>query len=58
MAKTFIKSKSVPSNLGPKYRTPDHFRASRFSGGGKLPSEKNLVQKFNPAQFRIQHKGG
>ena len=59
MAKTFIKSKSGPNQAGPGYRTPDHFKgsltaqASRFSGS-KPPTP---VLKFNPAQFKTQHKG-
>lgn len=33
------------------YRTPDFFRG-QVVGGSKQP-----VPKFNPAQFRTQHKG-
>ena len=55
MAKTFIKSKSKPNAAGPGYRTPDHFKGSVFSGGqSKIPTP---VLKFNPAQFKTQHKG-
>lgn len=51
--KSFIKSKSKPNALGPKYRTPDHFKGKVFS------SQKMFFNlKFNPAQFRTQHKGG
>lgn len=51
--KTFIKSKSGPNAAGPKYRTPDFFKGSRFSGGKTNPPQV----KFNPSQFRTQHKG-
>ena len=53
--KTFIKSKSLPNAAGPKYRTPDHFKGSLFSGGKSKFSTPQ--QKFNPSQFRTQHKG-
>ena len=63
--KTFIKSKSAPNAAGPKYRTPDHFtpryrsgdagKGSLFSGGKSKFSTPQ--QKFNPAQFKTQHKG-
>ncbi|OGM13669.1 hypothetical protein A3A76_02770 [Candidatus Woesebacteria bacterium RIFCSPLOWO2_01_FULL_39_23] len=61
--KTFIKSKSAPNAAGPKYRTPSHFKGSlprRQAGifsGGKINSKMN-ASKFNPSQFRTQHKGG
>lgn len=47
---SFVKSKSGPQ-LG--YRTPDHFKGSKFSGGKR----KDIGPKFNPAQFKTQHKG-
>ncbi len=59
MVKKFIKSKSGPNAIGPKYRTPDHFlgslppRMSKFSGG--KANRPNLG--FNPGQFKTQHKG-
>ena len=51
MAKTFIKKKSGPNQAGPKYRTPDFFK-------GKIAIKGfNQGVKFNPAKFKIQHKG-
>jgi len=47
----FIKKNAGPNQSGPKYRTPDHFKGSLF--GGKKPA----TPKFNPAQFKIQHRG-
>jgi len=55
MAKTFIKSKSQPNATGPGFRTPDHFKGSIFSGGKSRFSSPQ--PKFNPAQFKTQHKG-
>jgi len=49
--KTFIKKKAG-QELG--YRTPDFFKGSRF--GSSKASAARL--KFNPSQFRTQHKGG
>jgi hypothetical protein len=47
--KSYIKKKAGPT-LG--FRTSDFFRGSKFSG-------KNKAQmKFNPSQFKTQHKGG
>ena len=43
----FIKKKQGPQ-LG--YRTSDFFKGKTFSGFNK-------GQKFNPAQFKTQHKG-
>lgn len=60
MAQKFIKSKSHPNTTGPGYRTSDHFKGSIFSGGGsKFSGGKLSVPrvKFNPAQFKTQHKG-
>lgn len=54
MSKKYIKKKSGPNQAGPKYRTPDHFKGSKFSGGGKANKDR---PKFNPAQFKVQHKG-
>ena len=48
--KSYIKKKAGPA-LG--YRTPDFVKQSKFS------SKSNKFQgKFNPSQFRTQHKGG
>ncbi|HJX59588.1 MAG TPA: hypothetical protein VJ481_03470 [Patescibacteria group bacterium] len=47
---TFTKKKAAPA-LG--FRTPSFFKASRFGGKGNLKAAK-----FNPSQFRTQHKGG
>ena len=70
--KKYVKKKSAkagPNASGPKYRTPDHFSPpSRFGkassktqaiGGSKLSGEKVKPQqaKFNPSQFKVQHKG-
>lgn len=61
MVKTYIKSKSAPNATGPKYRTPDHFKSrSRFGKSSRedIGSKKaNPQPKFNPAQFKVQHKG-
>jgi hypothetical protein len=48
--KGFIKRKAG-SQLG--FRTSDFFRGSKFSGKGNTAKGK-----FNPSQFKIQHKGG
>jgi hypothetical protein len=48
--KTYIKKKSGPT-LG--YRTSDFFKGSKFGGKGNLKAAK-----FNPSQFKTQHKGG
>lgn len=53
--KTFIKKKVGQNRIGPGYRTPDYFKGSIFSGGKSKYSPPQL--KFNPAQFRTQHKG-
>ena len=56
--KKFIKSKSSvsgPNASGPKYRTSDHFKGSVFSSGKSSNSPPRV--KFNPAQFKVQHKG-
>jgi hypothetical protein len=51
--KKYVKKKAGPK-AGPKYRTPDYFKGSKFGGKGKV----NPTQvKFNPAQFKVQHKG-
>jgi len=54
--KTYIKSKSAHNAAGPGYRTPDHFKGSIFSGGGSKFSNPTKL-KFNPGQFKTQHKG-
>ena len=48
--KSYMKNKAG-AKLG--FRTPDFFKNSRF--GGKLGGSKS---KFNPSQFKTQHKGG
>lgn len=60
MTQKFIKSKSQPNAAGPGFRTSDHFKGSVFSSGGSRFSggffnKPNI--KFNPAQFKTQHKG-
>ncbi len=61
--KKYSKSKSQPNQPGPKYRTSSSFRGSIFSGGGSRFSKggnvkpQNISMKFNPAQFKTQHKG-
>ncbi|KKQ24291.1 MAG: hypothetical protein US39_C0017G0002 [Microgenomates group bacterium GW2011_GWC1_37_12b] len=67
--KSYIKSKSAPNAAGPGFRTSDHFKGSLprrqagiFSGGGSKFSGGNVNSKppqikFNPAQFKTQHKG-
>ena len=49
----FIKKKSGHNQAGPGYRTSDHFKGSKFSGG----KGANPPLKFNHAKFKIQHKG-
>lgn len=44
----FVKTKQGQS-LG--FRTPDHIKGKTFS------PIKTMPQKFNPAQFKTQHKG-
>ena len=56
MPKEYIKSKSLPNQTGPGFRTSDHFKGSVFSGGKSRISSR--IPKFNPSQFRTQHKGG
>jgi len=59
--KTFIKKKSGANQAGPGFRTSDHFlsekagKVSVFSGGKSKFSTPQM--KFNPAQFKTQHKG-
>ena len=48
--KTYIKKKAGTA-LG--YRTSDFFKGSKFGGKGDLQKVK-----FNPSQFKTQHKGG
>lgn len=70
--KKYVKKKSTkagPNASGPKYRTPDYLSPpSRFGktgsqtqaiGGSKLGGAKANPQqaKFNPSQFKVQHKG-
>jgi hypothetical protein len=45
---SFTKSKAGTA-LG--FRTPDFFKQGKFGG-------KAQQAKFNPVQFKIQHKGG
>jgi len=49
--KSFIKKKSQPNQAGPHFRTPDHFK------GKVVFKNKFIPTKFNPAHFKIQHKG-
>jgi hypothetical protein len=48
---SFIKKKAGKNAAGPGFRTSDHFKGRVFG--------KNFgkVLKFNPSQFRTQHKG-
>lgn len=71
--KKYIKKKSKkagPNASGPKYRTPDHLSPpSRFgkanpssvtsseTGKRGRGSIKPQQAKFNPSQFKVQHKG-
>ncbi len=48
---SFNKTKPA-STLG--FRTPSFFRASKFGGKQNLGTQA----KFNPTQFKTQHKGG
>jgi len=62
MSVKFVKGKSAPNATGPGFRTSDHFRGSKFSGGGSRFGKGNMNAKppqvkFNPAQFKTQHKG-
>lgn len=56
MTKSFIKGKEGKNQTGPAFRTADHFKGSIFSGGKSKFSAPNT--KFNPSQFKTQHKGG
>lgn len=47
--KSFIKKKAGKA-LG--YRTSDFFKGSKFGG------KDSRAAKFNPSQFKTQHKGG
>lgn len=54
--KTYIKSKTA-SGLG--FRTPAFFRGGLPAQAGKFGNKGKTSQpKFNPSQFRTQHKGG
>jgi hypothetical protein len=53
--KSFIKGKSGKNQSGPGFRTSDHFKGGVFSGGKSKFSTPQM--KFNPAQFKTQHKG-
>lgn len=59
--KSFIKGKSAPNAAGPGFRTSDHFKGSLFGGGSRFgkgnANAKQPQVKFNPAQFKTQHKG-
>jgi hypothetical protein len=54
--KSFQKSKSRElkgqNAAGPKFRTPSSFKSNSFAGKKSTPQ-----LKFNPGQFKIQHKG-
>ena len=54
--KSFSKSKTGPNQAGPGFRTSDHFKGSVFSGGKSRFGTPPRV-KFNPSQFKTQHKG-
>jgi len=45
---SYVKKKVGPNAMGPGFRTADHFKARTFGAP---------AQKFNPAQFKVQHKG-
>ena len=51
--KSFKKANSIPSVIGPKYRTSDHFKAGVFSGYSRPKQGKIGLTKI----FRTQHKG-
>ena len=54
--KSYQKKKDKPNSPGPGYRTSDHFKGSRFSGGGNKTNQAQL--KANPVQIsKTQHKG-
>jgi hypothetical protein len=62
MPKNYQKKKSPesgPNATGPSYRTPSSFRGNSFSDNKfNAPGKANTVgMKFNPAQFKTQHKG-
>jgi hypothetical protein len=48
------KSKKIkgPNATGPKYRTSKSFRGKNFAD-----KKHNTQIKFNPGQFKTQHKG-
>lgn len=57
MTKNLIKSKSPQKIAELKFRTPDQFKGSIFSGG-KFNSGIGKGQRFLKVSFKTQHKGG
>ena len=60
--KSYIKAKEDKSQVGPGFRTHDHFKKSLFEGkqsiskfSGKSSISNNVA--FNPSKFKTQHKG-
>ncbi len=49
MAKKYIKK--TKDKQKPGYRTADYFKGKTFSG------QQRREKGFNPAQFKVQHKG-
>lgn len=56
MTKSYIKAKDKTNNPVTGFRTPDHMKGSIFSPGRSKFDPPPRV-KFNPSQFRTQHKG-
>lgn len=53
----YQKGKEGKNATGPKFGTPDHFKGSLFSGGKSNVNLNKNFPKFNPGQFKTQHKG-
>lgn len=58
--KNYQKKKDAKNQPGPGFNTPSIFKANKSIFGGVNTSQmgkpKNTL-KFNPAQFKTQHKG-
>lgn len=52
MPKTFVKKKDKPNAPGPGFRTSKAFKGKIIGGKKQIPQAR-----FNPASFKVQHKG-
>lgn len=55
MTQNFQKGKDAPNATGPGFRTSSSFRGNMFGRNNIRP--QNGGAKFNPGQFKTQHKG-